>query len=351
MATIVKGKNAKKPYTVRYWVDGRQRELSFVTSREARDWKAKVEHDTRAQIFVDPAASNIKFRDVAERWVAHLTGAPRSKEIYRSLLSNHINPAMGDRSLLAVATDRDGLTDFLASMPVGPSMVSTAYVLIRAVVNDAVKAGKLNNSRINGIPLKARSRRAEIIFPSYDQLCTLSDNMPDPYGPLIWLMRGCGLRIGEAMAVKWEDFHAGYLRVDEQLLASGLYGPLKHRKPGDFRDVPAPSYVMWRLDPDTELDNRYGYIFPKISRKTLMLYFNKARDAAGLDPSFTAHSLRHVFASVSLSNGIPITDVSAWLGHRDINMTYAIYGHLVPSSFVSARTVLDSEYQAWKEAR
>jgi hypothetical protein len=29
MATIVKGKNARKPYTVRYWVNGRQRELSF----------------------------------------------------------------------------------------------------------------------------------------------------------------------------------------------------------------------------------------------------------------------------------------------------------------------------------
>ena len=29
MATIVRGKNANKPYTVRYWVNGRQRELSF----------------------------------------------------------------------------------------------------------------------------------------------------------------------------------------------------------------------------------------------------------------------------------------------------------------------------------
>src|ERR1035441_8518659 len=53
MSVIIKGKNPRKPHTVRYWADGRQRERSFATAREATDFKIKTDHDTRAQIFVN----------------------------------------------------------------------------------------------------------------------------------------------------------------------------------------------------------------------------------------------------------------------------------------------------------
>jgi integrase len=55
--------------------------------------------------------------------------------------------------------------------------------------------------------------------------------------------------------------------------------------------------------------------------------------------------LRHIFASVALSGGVPITDVSKWLGHKDINVTFGIYGHLVPASWERARGVLDDEWK------
>ena len=38
---------------------------------------------------------------------------------------------------------------------------------------------------------------------------------------------------------------------------------------------------------------------------------------------FTPHSLRHAFVSALLSHAVPITDVATWLGHRNINVTYA----------------------------
>jgi integrase len=37
--------------------------------------------------------------------------------------------------------------------------------------------------------------------------------------------------------------------------------------------------------------------------------------------------------------------VSRWLGHKSIEVTHQIYGHLVPSSFDRARTALDHAYQ------
>jgi hypothetical protein len=56
----------------------------------------------------------------------------------------------------------------------------------------------------------------------------------------------------------------------------------------------------------------------------------------------------HLHAGVrpptALAHGIPITEVSRWLGHRSIEVTYRIYGHLVPSSWDRAHRVLDQAF-------
>lgn len=62
-------------------------------------------------------------------------------------------------------------------------------------------------------------------------------------------------------------------------------------------------------------------------------------------PEFIPHSLRHPYASTALAEGIPITEVSRWLGHKSIEVTHQVYGHLIPSSFDRARAVLDNAYQ------
>lgn len=354
MATYVntKHKNPNKFHTIRYMDQGRQKELSFRTKTEAMNFKAKFEHDSREHIFVDPKESSIKFRDAAERYLENRTGAASSEVAYRRVLRLHINPVMGDRSLRHVAGDRYALETFLkTTLPnkgLGASMVKSCYVIIRAIVNDAVKAGKLTNVRINSISIPPVPVKAQIVWPEWKQLLAMSDAMGE-YGTVLWLMRGCGLRIGEALAVRWENFKDGQLRITQQMYPNGTYGPMKHRKEEDFRDVPVPAYVMHALSPDDEdMEDRYGYVFPDVNRQQVTRLFNKARDTTSLDPAFTPHTLRHIFASVSLSNRVPITDVSAWLGHRDINMTYAIYGHLVPSSWATARDVLDQEFVTWK---
>ena len=38
------------------------------------------------------------------------------------------------------------------------------------------------------------------------------------------------------------------------------------------------------------------------------------------------HTLRHCYASSALANGIPITEVSRWLGYKSIEVTHRIYG-------------------------
>jgi integrase len=63
-------------------------------------------------------------------------------------------------------------------------------------------------------------------------------------------------------------------------------------------------------------------------RNTIYARFMRAAAAAGIPAGFHPHSLRHLFASVMLGEGIQITDPAKWLGHKNINITYATFHSL-----------------------
>lgn len=377
MATIIKGKNRNKPWTVRYVTSEHgptcqpgcvkvthQRELSFKYRRDADDFKAKFEHDSRQQIFVDPRVANEKFRNVAAGWLERHAGTPKTKRLYDAMLRNHLLPALGDKRLIDVANDREGLQTFLlVTLPAkgqGVSQVRSAYMVVNAIVNDAIKSGKLSQSRIRGLPMPAAPRKTadDFVFPDKKKIAQLAREMPTAYAPAIYLMRGCGLRVSEALAVRLSDFREDgtVLRLSRQMAPDGKGTiPLKHRKEGEFRDVPVPEYVMRQVRSTEEARAKavsLGFggvadnLFPPTSRRQFSSWFTKARTAARIDKRFTPHSLRHVFASVALANAVPITDVSRWLGHRNIQTTFGIYSHFVPSSWDRARKALDSEWAA-----
>ncbi|MFE3551775.1 tyrosine-type recombinase/integrase [Streptomyces kronopolitis] len=45
-------------------------------------------------------------------------------------------------------------------------------------------------------------------------------------------------------------------------------------------------------------------------------------------PRYKPHDLRYKWATVTLSNGVPIHEVSRWMGHSSIKITVDRYGHL-----------------------
>jgi site-specific recombinase XerC len=133
---------------------------------------------------------------------------------------------------------------------------------------------------------------------------------------------------------------------------------LKFRIAGEFRDIPLPEYVSEAIDkhvaehgttPDGYLIQ--GRKYKLVVRRSYQEDFQRAAARAGLPPQFIPHSLRHLYASTALAEGIPITEVSRWLGHKSIEVTHQIYGHLVPSSFDHARTALDVAYQKSRRQR
>lgn len=59
-------------------------------------------------------------------------------------------------------------------------------------------------------------------------------------------------------------------------------------------------------------------------------------------PAISRHGLRHTFASIALTQGVPLIKVSRRLGHSSIAITADIYGHLVPELDDEAAGVIAS---------
>ncbi len=80
-------------------------------------------------------------------------------------------------------------------------------------------------------------------------------------------------------------------------------------------------------------------------------YYNReiwkpALAAAELLDDTTFHDLRHTFASTALAEGVAISEVSRWLGHKSITTTVDLYGHLVPEASGRARDALDKAFRS-----
>jgi integrase len=347
-------------WVVRYRTTGgrssRQREQSFGGDlREAEDFALKVEHDKRARTFVDPKAGQVLFRDAAGTWLDQHLGADSSIATYRSVLRAHIDPAIGGKQIGAIR--REDIKALIAAMHrkgLSASRIGCAHLVISAVLAEAVRDKKLAESPCSGIQLPGVVTAADFIFAAHAQIEAVVAGLPPDWAATVWLMHGCGLRIGEALAVslRCRINRSETLRVKEQVNPAAQLKPLKFRREGEFRDIPLPQYVSEAIDKHvaehgTALD---GYLFQGrkhklVVRRSYQEDFQRAAARAGLPPEFIPHSLRHLYASTALAEGVPITEVSRWLGHKSIEVTHQIYGHLVPSSFDRARTALDNAYQ------
>jgi Phage integrase, N-terminal SAM-like domain len=294
---------AKCPHswTVRWW-DGKQRERSF-----GKDWKSAsvfsktIEADKlnpgRAEKSSAPAevaavqptmVQPVTLEAYAQTWLAGRSAPYNTARKYASIMRNHILPAFGNRQLADVASDREGVQALLRSL--SPPLAASVLIVLRAMMTGAAEAGRIGTDRLRRLEAGEASP-VKFTFPTHEQLTALAAEMGE-LGPAVWIMRGCGLRPSEMFAVRGKTeypdgpgFSGGKLRVTEQRLGNGTFGPLKGRKAGDFRDVPVPDYVAAAVgEPGT------GYLFP-VSATSFRERFRDARHAAGL-PGFRMHDLR-----------------------------------------------------------
>ena len=139
-----------------------------------------------------------------------------------------------------------------------------------------------------------------------------------------------GFRRAELLGLYLQDYHKGML-----ILHAG------ETKNGDSRSVPCSSRVKAILD--SRRASGESRVFPTMTNSQLRKQWNdlrfqlKKNDDAG----FIVHVLRHTCATRLVSEGVPLTTVQVWMGHKTIQTTMR-YAHMTAGQLQAAVAALEA---------
>lgn len=357
MATISKYETSSGAtlYRVRYRTpDHRQTDKrGFKTKRDAEAFANTVEVKKLTGEFIPETAGRATVAELAPDWLARKEQAT-AKSNYRMIESAwrvHVAPKWG-RWQVAKITVPD-VEAWIAQMVRdgrGATTVLRAHGVLSGVLQDAVKAKRLavNPARgIEGLPRKTARRHVYLSADDVHRLAAESGS----HRPLVYMLAFCGLRWGEAIALRVRDveFLKRRLVVSEnavQLGADHAVGQTKGRK---VRSVPVPSFVLDELSPLCADKGPGDLVFPGPNGKYLPRpksargWFSGAVQRAKVQ-KITPHDLRHTAASLAVSAGVNVLALQRMLGHTSAKVTLDTYADLFDTDLDAVAVTLNSAY-------
>jgi integrase len=306
--------------------------------------------------WIDPRIGRMPFAEYAPVWMKSRLHKTATVDTYELHLRNHIAPAFGAVGLAVIRPTmvQQWIKDLQVVKGLAPTTIETIYVIFASIMRGAVRDGYIRKTPCAYIRLPETSATVvRLLTPG--QVLALASVMPPRYALLVLVGAGAGLRQGEAFGLQLDriDAAAGMITVDQQVIIVDRRPVLAPPKTSaSFRDVPMPRFVLdVVMDHAQQLGLGDHDVLCRTPKGTLLRrdYYNReiwkpAITAAGLPADTTYHDLRHTFASTALAEGVPISEVSRWLGHKSITTTVDLYGHLVPEATGRARDALDNAF-------
>lgn len=327
--------------------------------------KMKKYADT-CNILVEDVATDSVEHFFAE-WLAIQKTAlkPRSYEIKEYVVRDFIVPQLNYIQVGQITPkDIQSVIDNLVEKKYSYSLIKKVYNVMHQRFKDAVTRRELPYSPVSGILLPKQNEIpvSDIRWFEPDELQrilveaekTKPDGSPwfkQGYG--IRFLAYTGLRVGEALALKWSDvdLKTNKIYVNKNLVTTKENGVIVQDSPktsSSNRIIPMSQSAKTALLKLKEVQPEDAeFVFSTssgshVNQRNLSRTFEKVQQNAGIEPLGSLHSLRHTFATILLSLGEDIKVVSKLLGHADINITYNTYIHVIEDQQVRAIEKLDS---------
>jgi integrase len=136
---------------------------------------------------------------------------------------------------------------------------------------------------------------------------------------VLQVLAATGMRVGELVSLEWQD-------VD---LAESRFRIRRGKTRAARRWVPVPSELMMEITmltpPDDRVPERRVW---QTSEKAVGSAMARACQSAGT-AKYSPHDLRHRYISLLVKRGVPITEVSAAVGHAKSSITLDVYSHVL----------------------
>jgi integrase len=314
--------------------------------------------------FVEP--SQILFRQFADRWVKNYAKGqvrPGTLADYLSLFKNHLFPYFGDTPLAEITVENvQGFKSAKLVSGLSPQTVKHLLRLLRQMLGHAVEWELLRTNPAKAVRNPKVPKADMDVLPPTEAQAFLQAT-PPKWQPMFYTAISTGLRLGELLAMKWENLDEQRRRyfVRETLArARGDYegGFAPPKTEGSSKSVDLTPTCLSLLEehqkrqaaeklaggPNYE-DN--GLIFatalgrPLDQKNVVHRQFHSALETAGLK-RLRFHDLRHTCASLLINKGVSPKYIQRQLRHDSIQTTFDRYGHLFPETHEKAARLMDA---------
>ena len=171
-----------------------------------------------------------------------------------------------------------------------------------------------------GVKLPKAGKRAKRPILTAGQVALLVANVPEPISTLTLFLAVTGVRVGEAVGIKWSDFDGDVLHIQRRIYER-REGTPKTQSSDRFIPIPATLLERLRALGTGEWVFRTSVGTPLDPKNAMNRYLRPAARTLGISLGGW-----HSF-STQLLRKCPVKVVSEILGHGDIETTLAIYQH------------------------
>ena len=273
---------------------------------------------------------------------------PNTRTGYENNIRLYIRPRLGDIPLNKLTTNdiqqfinwmrQDGRSEYRESRGEGLSANTIRHCcgLCRRALEKAVTEKLIVRNPAEECKLPP-ARRMEMRLLSREELQKLLiQARAEGYYEVFLLELTTGLRVGELMALQWDDlnFNTGELRIERQIYqikGELLIQPPKNK--ASIRSVILPPAVVTALKKYKQtVFSRWMFPSPKkgdapIAPSVASHRLAKILKHAGCK-KVRFHDLRHVFATNALEHGMDVKTLSTVIGHVSSATTLNVYAHV-----------------------
>jgi integrase len=336
-------------------VAGKQRKRSARTFDAARRIKRESETDRDRGELQEP--TSIAFVPFLDEWVERYRGQGRrgfrenTRDEYRRLIANYAHPYFSSKlKLVDVSTYQLArFVDWLADEDeqgkrLSDSTIANIVIPLRAALTTANNEGLIRHNPSQRLTLPHREDlededEQEIKVFSREQLAAVLAMAPEQYKLLFEVLAATGLRISEAIALQRLHFQLDGSTPEVCVRRGIVRGRIEPPKTKHGRrEVALPGSLVYRLrahlaamdDQDSTalvFTNRAGNVLESgnLRRRHLKPIVEEVNA-----PWAGFHTFRHTFASLHLSRGTNLLQLSRALGHHSAAFTLSRYTHLLP---------------------
>jgi len=266
------------------------------------------------------------FAVLVERWKAAVVPTLKDSTAanYQYNLDKYLVPSFGRCDIASIT--RFDVEVFLAEKAKAycRNTLRGMRAALRTVLTWAVADERITKNVCSGVKLPNAGKKAKGSNLTAEQVASLVARVPEPIATLILFMSITGVRIGEAVGIKWSDFEGDVLHIQRRIYERKEGEP---KTKDSNRFIPIPATLLERLQTlgQGEWIFRTSVGTPLDPKNAMNRFVRPAAIAAGFHLGGW-HSFRHAFATELLRRH-PVKVVSEILGHSDIETTLAIYQH------------------------